>query len=141
MISDWSGVAIEYAFSLEKPVLYVDIPKKMNNSDYKNLEIVPLEEKIRTQIGVIISPLELSNLSSKIENLCSGNDQTRKKIQAIREETVFNLGKSEKYGTKYLLEFLARKNEQEDNLMTSFTEIVVITKSGFFTIFLNYSHV
>lgn len=115
MISDWSGVAIEYAFSLEKPVLYVDIPKKMNNSDYKNLEIVPLEEKIRTQIGVIISPLELSNLSSKIENLCSNNDQIRKKIQAIREETVFNLGKSEKYGTKYLLEFLARKNEQEDN--------------------------
>ena len=115
MISDWSGVAIEYAFSLEKPVLYVDIPKKMNNSDYKNLEIVPLEEKIRTQIGVIISPLELSNLSSKIENLCSNNDQIRKKIQAIREETVFNLGKSEKYGAKYLLEFLARKNEQEDN--------------------------
>ena len=62
MISDWSGVAIEYAFALEKPVLYVDIPKKINNHDYNDLEIIPLEEKIRSQIGAIISPLELSNL-------------------------------------------------------------------------------
>jgi YidC/Oxa1 family membrane protein insertase len=111
MISDWSGVAIEYAFALEKPVLYVDIPKKINNHDYNDLEIVPLEEKIRSQIGTTISPLELSNLSEKIENLCLNIDQNRKKIQAIREETVFNLGKSEKYGSKYLLEFLERKNE------------------------------
>jgi len=115
MISDWSGVAIEYAFGLEKPVLYVDIPKKMNNPDYKNLEIVPLEEKIRTQIGVVISPLELTNLPSKIENLCSNNEQIINKIRMVREETVFNLGKSEKYGTKYLLEFLARKNEHDNN--------------------------
>ena len=111
MISDWSGVAIEYAFALEKPVLYVDIPKKINNHDYNDLEIIPLEEKIRSQIGVIISPVELSNLSSEIENLCLNIDQNRKKIQTIKEETVFNLGKSEKYGAMYLLEFLAGRNE------------------------------
>tara|TARA_B100001750_G_scaffold180928_1_gene149450 strand:+ start:3592 stop:4755 length:1164 start_codon:yes stop_codon:yes gene_type:complete len=111
MISDWSGVAMEFAFGLEKPVLYMDLPKKINNQDYESLEIIPLEEKIRTQIGAIISPLELTKMSSKIENLCSNNDQIRKKIQAIRKETVFNLGKSEKYGAKYLLEYLARKNK------------------------------
>ena len=111
MISDWSGVALEYAFGLEKPVLYVDIPKKINNHDYNDLEIIPLEEKIRSQIGAIISPLELSNLSSEIENLCLNIDQNRKKIQTIKEETVFNLGKSEKYGAMYLLEFLAGRNE------------------------------
>ena len=111
MISDWSGVAIEYAFALEKPVLYIDIPKKINNHDYNDLEIIPLEEKIRSQIGAIISPLELSNLSSEIENLCLNIDQNRKKIQTIKEETVFNLGKSEKYGAMYLLEFLAGRNE------------------------------
>ena len=114
MISDWSGVAIEYAFAFEKPVLYIDIPKKVNNPDYKNLEIIPIEEKIRTQIGAIISPLELSNLSSKIESLCLNNDQNKKKIEAIREETVFNLGKSEKYGAKYLLESITKKNEEQN---------------------------
>jgi len=114
MISDWSGAAIEYAFAFEKPVLYIDIPKKVNNPDYKNLEIIPIEEKIRTQIGAIISPLELSNLSSKIESLCLNNDQNKKKIEAIREETVFNVGKSEKYGAKYLLESITKKNEEQN---------------------------
>ena len=75
-------------------------------------EIIPIEEKIRTQIGAIISPLELSNLSSKIESLCLNNDQNKKKIEAIREETVFNLGKSEKHGVKYLLESITKKNEE-----------------------------
>ena len=102
MISDWSGVAIEYAFALEKPVLYVDVPKKINNPDYSDLEIIPLEEKIRSQIGTTISPLDLSNLSSKIENLCLNNNQNTKKIQAFREETVFNLGKSAKIGAEYI---------------------------------------
>ena len=102
MISDWSGVAIEYAFALEKPVLYVDVPKKINNPDYSDLEIVPLEEKIRSQIGTTISPLDLSDLSSKIENLCLNINQNKKNIQTLREETVFNLGKSAKIGAEYI---------------------------------------
>ena len=28
MVSDWSGAALEYAFGLIKPVLYIDVPKK-----------------------------------------------------------------------------------------------------------------
>ena len=32
MISDWSGVALEYMLSLKKPVLYVDVPMKVNNA-------------------------------------------------------------------------------------------------------------
>ena len=35
MISDWSGAAIEYAFGLERPVLFVDVPMKVQNPDYQ----------------------------------------------------------------------------------------------------------
>ena len=28
MISDWSGVAFEYAFAFNKPVIFCDVPKK-----------------------------------------------------------------------------------------------------------------
>ena len=80
----------------------MDVPKKINNPDYSDLEIVPLEEKIRSQIGTTISPLDLSNLSSKIENLCLNINQNKKNIQTLREETVFNLGKSAKIGAEYI---------------------------------------
>ena len=37
MISDWSGAAIEYALGLEKPVISVDVPRKVNNPGYKDI--------------------------------------------------------------------------------------------------------
>ena len=112
MISDWSGVAIEYAFALKKPVLYVDIQKKINNSDYRELNIIPIEEKIRAEIGTIISPNELAILPKFIEDLCSKTDQNKKNVLGIRKETVFNLGTSEQIGAQVLLELLKKKYEK-----------------------------
>ena len=37
MISDWSGVALEFSFSMAKPVIFVDVEKKILNEDYKKL--------------------------------------------------------------------------------------------------------
>ena len=47
MISDWSGVALEYAFALKKPVIFCDLPRKINNKNYLELEIDPIEVSIR----------------------------------------------------------------------------------------------
>ena len=41
MISDWSGVALEYAFGLLKPVLFVDVPKKVQNDEYERISEIP----------------------------------------------------------------------------------------------------
>jgi len=37
MISDWPGAALEYAFGLERPALFVEVSKKVNNPDYENI--------------------------------------------------------------------------------------------------------
>jgi len=111
MISDWSGVAIEYAFALEKPVLYVDVTQKMVNSDANDIEIIPLEKKIRAQVGDIVSLSEISKIPSKIENLWLNSPQIKKQIQKIREETVFNIGNSGKAGSKYLVQLLKKNTK------------------------------
>ena len=111
MISDWSGVAIEYAFALEKPVLYIDVTQKMVNSDANDIEIVPLEKKIRAQVGDIVSLSEISKIPSKIENLWLNSPQIKKQIQKIREETVFNIGNSGKAGSKYLVQLLKKNTK------------------------------
>ncbi|MET4694109.1 CDP-glycerol glycerophosphotransferase family protein [Endozoicomonas lisbonensis] len=56
MISDWSGVALEYALALNKPVLFCDIKRKINNENYIDIDIEPLEVKIREKIGIIWDP-------------------------------------------------------------------------------------
>jgi YidC/Oxa1 family membrane protein insertase len=102
MISDLSGAAIEYAFAFEKPILYVITPEKI----VQEIEIglVPLEEKIRTEIGEIVSLSQLSLIPSKINQFLLSQNKFKEKIQKIREETVFNIGNSGDQGAKYLLE-------------------------------------
>ncbi len=51
MIGDWSGAALEYAFGLERPVLFVDMPKKVNNPEYERIGLRTIEESIRTEVG------------------------------------------------------------------------------------------
>ena len=104
MISDWSGVAIEYAFVFEKPIFYVDTPQKINNPEHHQIGLVPLEEKIRLQIGEVLSLSQLSLMPSKINQLLQSQNKFKEKIQKIKEETVFNIGSSGEQGAKYLLE-------------------------------------
>jgi len=104
MISDWSGVAIEYAFAFEKPIFYIDTPQKINNPECDQIDLVPLEEKLRSQIGEVISLSELSLIPSKINQFLQSQNKFKEKIQKSREETVFNVGNSGEQGAKYLLE-------------------------------------
>ena len=55
MISDWSGAALDYAFGLKKPVMFIDIPRKINNPDYTIIPLEPIEASIRSKIGVVVS--------------------------------------------------------------------------------------
>ena len=104
MISDWSGVAIEFAFAFEKPIFYVDTPQKINNPEHHQIGLVPLEKKIRTQIGEVLSLSQLSLIPSKINQSLQSQNKFKEKIQKIKEETVFNIGNSGKQGAKHLLE-------------------------------------
>jgi len=91
MVSDWSGAALEYAFGLKKPVLFVDVPRKVNNNDYQEIEIEPLEVGIRSKIGAIIDP----------------NDVDVKQVSEIDfdrfDDVVFNRRKSNKVGAHELI--------------------------------------
>ena len=50
MVSDWSGVALEFAFGLEKQVVFIDQPLKLNNPEYSRLKSDPLETLLREKI-------------------------------------------------------------------------------------------
>ena len=103
MITDWSGAAIEYAFTLERPVLYIDVPKKIHNPDYEELPEIPLEISIRDKIGEIISLSDMEVLPEKIQILCQNPDIIKSKIQKIRGELIGNLGNSSKLEVEFIL--------------------------------------
>ena len=111
MVSDWSGISLEYAFALEQPVLFVDVPKKINNPDFEKIHCEIIETNIRREIGYVISPNELERIPEKINSLLQNLDKFRKKIIKIRSKTVFNIGKSAIMGAKHIIKIADEHKE------------------------------
>ncbi|MBT3475590.1 CDP-glycerol--glycerophosphate glycerophosphotransferase [bacterium] len=104
MVSDWSGAALDYAFGLNKPVLFIDLPKKVNNYDYNELEIEPLEVSIRSKIGGILALDELPNIATCINALLKSYDN--QKLMQLSNDTVYNLGSADSVGVQALEELI-----------------------------------
>ena len=100
MISDWSGAALDYAFALERPVLFVDVPRKVNNPEYQRLDPVPLEVSIREEIGAVVSPDALASVPEHVQRLSGDGQKLAERIRAARKRSVFNLGESGERGAE-----------------------------------------
>ena len=54
MVGDWSGAALDYALGLGKPVIFIDVPRKVNSNEYTKIDIEPLEVEIRSKLGIVV---------------------------------------------------------------------------------------
>ncbi len=102
MISDWSGVAMEFAFGLGRPVLFVDVPRKVNNPEYTSVSATPLEVSYRKEVGAIIQPDRLNELPAALASLLENAPAIRIKITALRKHLFYNLGTSAPRGAETL---------------------------------------
>ena len=108
MISDGSGAAIDFSFGLKKPVLYLDMPRKINKPKYKELNIDPFEVWIREKVGDVVSPEKfLKEGDRHIQSLLKSPPSLRKLV----EENMFNVGNSAAVGANYLINRLKNKNK------------------------------
>ncbi|MBT8069946.1 MAG: CDP-glycerol glycerophosphotransferase family protein [Gammaproteobacteria bacterium] len=94
LVCDWSAMAIEYALGLEKPVLFVDLPRRVRNPDWQAFDIEPREVAIRELAGDILSPSRLAEAPDKIARLIDAQDEFRQRMQNLRTQMVFNIGGS-----------------------------------------------
>ena len=96
MVSDWSGAALDYAFGLDRPVLFVDVPRKVNNREYERLGIEPFEAAIREQVGLLVAPDRLDHGPALVAELVGGASEFGDRIRKTRESNIFNVGTSGK---------------------------------------------
>ncbi len=109
LITDWSGIGYEYAFVCERPVIYVDVPKKARNKEYDKIGFVPLEISIRSKIGEIISIQNLGSIPERIEFLYGHITDFQSKIKKIRDDTIFNIGKSGEAAANEIIRIINEK--------------------------------
>ena len=102
MISDWSGISMEYAFTCECSVIFIDVPKKILNPDANDLSLEPIEISLRNKIGHIVSPENIENIPTIIKNFENDIPNFSQQIKEIRANIVFNVGNSAPVGAKYI---------------------------------------
>ena len=110
LISDWSGIAIEYALGLGKPVAFIDLLPRVRNDDWERLNIEPLESSIRTKIGKIISPQDINSLPRVIEGMIDNRENFSQEIGQLREKYVYNLGQTRTIGPREIKQLLNQIN-------------------------------
>jgi len=106
MISDWSGVVYEYAFGTERPVLFIDVPMKVNNQKYEDFNFDPIDIKIRNRIGKVVRLDEIDNIVPIVDELIKNKKEYKESIVKARNDLVFNFGKSSEVGAEFIKNFL-----------------------------------
>jgi hypothetical protein len=109
MISDWSGAALEYAFGLKKPVLFVDVPRKVNNQDYEELELVPFEDWVREKIGRVLSVQDLHRVNAILTEMVNSS-QMLTEIENVRRANLFDTTVNDK-PVSHILSIIQEKSK------------------------------
>jgi YidC/Oxa1 family membrane protein insertase len=103
LICDWSSTSIEYALGLTKPVLYIDVPRRVRNQRYQDMGIEPFEVTIRQEAGAVLDPQRINDAPAVVEKLLANKETIGQHLVEIRDKLVFNLGRSAIAGAEEIL--------------------------------------
>lgn len=109
MISDWSGVALDYSFSLQKPVIYINVSQKINNPEWQKIGARSFRDMIRFEIGHVVVPSAIATVPHLIDRCCRQSEALRERILAARAKWVYNVGRSSQAAAEHLVLSLGTK--------------------------------
>ena len=94
LITDWSGIAFEYAYTFLRPVIFIEGPKKILNKNYSKFKNLPIEIADREELGEIWNPKENYKVSDLVQKIKTNEILYQEKITKNLEKNIYNLGKS-----------------------------------------------
>lgn len=109
LITDWSSIAFEYAFSTLKPVLFINTPMKVVNPDYQELKEVPIDIELRDKVGISLELDQLNEVNTSVDRLLNTEQFAESAMKELRDYYIYNIGNSGKVGAKYIIERLMEK--------------------------------
>lgn len=110
LITDWSSIAYEYAFSTLKPVLFINTPMKIVNPDYQELTTVPIDIEARDQVGISVELNDIASVGEAVERLFSEDRFSKDGMAASRDKYIYNVGRSGEIGGKYIIKRIIERS-------------------------------
>ncbi len=114
LITDWSGIAYEFAFATKKPVLFVNTKMKVENPDWQEIGETPAEIYLRPQIGHALKKSELDEkVCGAVDDLITHSAEYHDKINELKLSHLYSYGTNGAEGVKYILKRLSDIQKQK----------------------------
>ena len=109
LITDWSGITWEYAFTTLRPILFINTPMKVRNPEYERIEERPLNIVLRDKLGKNLDLDALDKVAETVNYLLENTDYYNKEIASLAEVYIYNLDNSAEVGAKYIISAVQKK--------------------------------
>ncbi len=115
LVTDWSSISFEYAFSTLKPVLFINTPMKVVNEDYQELKTVPIDLELRNTIGVSLEPDSIpEQIVPAVNKLLFDKQFSTAAMEELKNRYIYYPMESGKVGAEYLIgQLVARSKKKE----------------------------
>lgn len=104
MISDISGVAFDFSFIHDKPVVFFDVPFSGKGMDASNLSHTAWDMDVRDQMGALIDENDIHRVGDIINKIL--NDSKGSKLNSLKESSIYNFGQAGPKAADQILEIL-----------------------------------
>lgn len=98
LITDSSGIAIEYMTILKRPVLYLNENDKIHNSEFKDFSnLITIDEKFRDNFGYLFKISDFDKINLLIEDSEKQFFEKLSKLDSFIETNYFHFGDAKKF--------------------------------------------
>ena len=112
LITDWSGIALEYCFATRRPAIFVNTKIKCMNPNWEKIGLTPVEITLRDRVGVSIDKERVCECRAIAAELFARADEYEKKITEVLDAHIYNQGRAGEVGANYLLNSLVEKRKK-----------------------------
>ena len=115
LITDWSGISWEYAFTKQAPVLFINTPMKVMNPEYHKIDTIPLNILLRDKVGRSLDLTELDKLPETVDYLLKHSHDYYISNGELLHQYIYNVGNSAEVGAMYIINRIQEhiKNKKE----------------------------
>ena len=108
LITDWSDISFEFAFTTKRPVLFINTPMKIMNPEYDKIATTPINISLRNVLGKAVEVDELDKVNGIIDEFIQNRASYHDTIENTLNERVYNVGKSKIIYGRYIIKRLAK---------------------------------
>ncbi|WMJ23886.1 membrane protein insertase YidC [Paludicola sp. MB14-C6] len=113
VITDWSGIALEFSYATKKPSLFINTQMKVMNPHWQEIESVPIEITLRNQLGVSLDKDKLNTVATTIQTLFDQKENYKLQIEDVIKNYLYHPGNSKKIVTEYLINAINNENSNK----------------------------